>query len=260
MKLTILTDNTAGGRFLAEHGLSYYIKHKESRILFDAGHSDVFLKNAKMLGINIDKEIDTIVLSHGHWDHGDGLQFLENKNLIAHPDVFIKRYKKEGHINIGLALSESEIREKYNLITTRDPYFISDSFIFLGEIPRNNDFEAKTTAYIENNGKDDFIEDDSAIAVVLKDELIIISGCAHSGICNIISHAMEITGIKKIKAVIGGFHLKENNRQTQKTIEFFKEKNINHVFPAHCTELPALFALRQYFKIQQIKTGEIIRL
>ena len=69
MKLTILTDNCGGDTFFAEHGLSYLIEHDGERILFDTGHSDVFIKNAQKLGININNDIETVVLSHGHWDH-----------------------------------------------------------------------------------------------------------------------------------------------------------------------------------------------
>ena len=66
MKITVLTENTAGGKFLAEHGLSYLIEIDDQKILFDTGHSDVFLKNASQLGIDIQTEVETVVLSHGH--------------------------------------------------------------------------------------------------------------------------------------------------------------------------------------------------
>ncbi len=71
MKITALTEYCTGSGFLAEHGLSYLIEHEGEKILFDARHTDVFIKNAKYLAIDIQKEVDTVVLSHGHWDHGD---------------------------------------------------------------------------------------------------------------------------------------------------------------------------------------------
>ena len=94
MKLTVLTDNCAGAGYVAEHGLSYLIEHESKKILFDTGHTDVFLRNAKILNIDIQKEIDTAVLSHGHWDHGDGLRYLKNKKLISHPNSFSKRFRR----------------------------------------------------------------------------------------------------------------------------------------------------------------------
>lgn len=74
LEIKVLTENTAGGKLLSEHGLSYLIEIDGEIILSDAGHTDVFLKNAEKLGIDIHSEVRTVVLSHGHWDHGDGLQ------------------------------------------------------------------------------------------------------------------------------------------------------------------------------------------
>lgn len=255
MKLTILTENVAGGKFLAEHGLSYLIEHDGKTILFDTGHSDVFLKNAEVLNIDIHNNIDTVVLSHGHWDHGDGLRYIKNKTLITHPDSFIKRFRKGGKTDIGLALSHAELKKKFNIITTKDPYFISDTFIFMGEIPRLNNFEAQTTTFTDSKGDDDFIPDDSALALIQDNELIVITGCSHSGICNIIEHAKKVTGITKVKAVIGGFHLKHNNNQTKQTINYIKNSNIKKLYPSHCTDLPALSTFYNVFKIEQLKTG-----
>ena len=124
MKLTVLTENSAGAKFGAEHGLSYLIESAGEKLLFDTGHSDLFLRNAELLNINLETEVDTIVLSHGHWDHGDGLQYLDGKTLITHPASFMKRYRKNGHSNIGLKLSQGQAETKFKLVTTKDPYYI----------------------------------------------------------------------------------------------------------------------------------------
>ncbi|WP_298368078.1 MBL fold metallo-hydrolase [uncultured Lutibacter sp.] len=258
MKITVLTENCAGSVFLAEHGLSYLIEHKGETILFDTGHTDVFIKNASKLGINIQKEVNKVVLSHGHWDHGDGLKYLQNKTLIAHPNAFIKRFRKNETANIGLSLPKSELKQKFNLVLKEEPYYISDSVVFLGQIPRLNDFEAKETPFLDEFGKPDFVIDDSAIAIVQNKELVIITGCSHSGICNIISYAQKVTGINKVRLVIGGFHLKHNNQQTINTINFLKNNNINSIYPSHCTALPALAAFYINFNIEQLKTGMIL--
>lgn len=255
LKITILTENIAGGKFLAEHGLSYLIEINGEQILFDAGHSDIFLKNAKMLGINIHQNIKKVVLSHGHWDHGDGLKFLDNKTLISHPCSFIKRYRKTDHSPVGLTLSKKDLKNKFNLIETEKPYQITEKLFFLGKIPRENIFESRTTPFELENGKDDFIDDDSALVAIVNGKLVIITGCSHSGICNICEHAKKITGIKEISAVIGGFHLKYQNRQTMETIEYFKKNAIKRLLPSHCTNLPALAVFYDNFKTQQVKTG-----
>ncbi len=253
MKLTVLTENTASGKFLAEHGLSYFIEHDEA-ILFDTGHSDVFLQNAEKLGIKLDR-VKNVVLSHGHWDHGDGLRYLKDKNLVCHPYAFIKSFRKLDGQYIGLSLCYSDLNKKFKLINTRKPFQITKNMIFLGEIPRLNSFESKNTPFLDEHKIDDFVPDDSALAIIDHDELIVISGCAHSGICNIIEYAKEVSGIKKVKAVIGGFHLQEFDQQTRETILYLKREKIKHIYPSHCTGLPALSAFYDAFKIKQLKTG-----
>jgi 7,8-dihydropterin-6-yl-methyl-4-(beta-D-ribofuranosyl)aminobenzene 5'-phosphate synthase len=258
-KLTVLTENTAGGFFQAEHGLSYLIEHNGFSILFDTGHTDVFLKNATKLNVNIN-DVNYLVLSHGHWDHGNGLRFIENLPLITHPNSFIKRYRKHDKSNIGLLLNKTEIEKKFNLITSSMPYNITEDIIFLGEIPRINNFEAQTTSFVDSNGNDDFVVDDSAIVLIQNTGISIVTGCSHSGICNITDYARKVTGIDKVNTVIGGFHLKYNNLQTQKTIDFFKNLKIKNIYPSHCTELPALAEFYKYFNIKQVKTGMIINI
>ncbi len=259
MKLTILTENTAGGTFAAEHGLSYLLECDNQQILWDTGHSDVFLRNAKRLNINLD-EVKTVVLSHGHWDHGNGLKYLSNKKLICHPGSFIKRYRKGGTENIGLDLTFEELENRFTIIQSKVPYSISDKIIFLGEISRLNSFESKSTTFVDENKNADFVHDDSALAVTVDKELVVVSGCSHSGICNIVEYAKKVTGIEKVRAVFGGFHLKENNNQTKETVNYFKQNNIEAIHPSHCTELPALAAFHNEFKIKQVKTGMVYNL
>jgi 7,8-dihydropterin-6-yl-methyl-4-(beta-D-ribofuranosyl)aminobenzene 5'-phosphate synthase len=259
MKLTILTDNTAGGNYFAEHGLSYLIEHDNKKTLWDTGHSDVFLRNAEKLNVNLD-EVETVVLSHGHWDHGNGLKYLKGKVLLTHPNSFIKRFRKGSTENIGLDLSIEDLEGKFQIIKTKEPYSITDKIIFLGEIPRLNSFESKVTSFVDENGNDDFVVDDSALAVIVEDELVVVSGCSHSGICNIVEYVKNVTGIIKVKAVFGGFHLKEDNEQTKETVNYFKKNNITEIYPSHCTELPALAAFYREFKITQVKTGMVFSL
>ena len=258
LKITVLTENVAGDKLLAEHGLSYLVEIDGVKILFDTGHSDMFLKNARHLGIDIQNEVKTVVLSHGHWDHGNGLQFIENKKLITHPASFLKRFGKSDHRFVGMSLSKEEIQKKFDLTETIKHYQISTHLWFLGEIPRVSDFESQTTSFKLENGDDDFIPDDSALAAVVNNELIIITGCSHSGICNICEQAKSVTGVGKLKAVIGGFHLKHQNRQTTQTIDYFKRNRVEKIFPSHCTGLPALVAFYNEFGITQVKTGMVI--
>ena len=258
MRLYILTENSAGGKFFAEHGLSYVLEIDEQKILFDTGHSDVFLKNAVKMGIDIKKDINIVILSHGHWDHGDGLRYLQNMKLITHPSSFIRRFRKRDFSPVGLSMSKSEIISKFDLNESSAPLRISTNLCYLGEIPRITNFESQSTSFVDDFRNDDFVPDDSALAAIVNNELIVVTGCSHSGICNIIEHAKKVTGISTVRTVLGGFHLKENDQQTKKTINYIKDNNIREVYPSHCTELPALSAFYENFRGFQLKTGMVL--
>ena len=254
MKITVLTENVAGRNCLAEFGLSYLID-ADKKVLFDTGNSDVFMINADRLKISMD-EVDMVVLSHGHWDHGNGLKFFGNKTLLTHPDSFSKRYNKKDDRYVGLDQSQEELRSKYRIITSKIPFRISPEITFLGEIPRRNDFEAKHTYFSLEDGTEDFVMDDSALMVQTSNGLVIISGCAHAGICNTIEYACEIAGNHKVLGVIGGFHLKNDNDITLKTIQYLKDKGIERIYPSHCTAFPALAAFSREFRFFQVLTGD----
>lgn len=255
MKIYILTENTAGGTFLAEHGLSYLVETDKERILFDTGHSDVFIKNAHSFGFDLQKEVDKVVLSHGHWDHGNGLEFIHNKTLITHPKSFLSRFRKKDHSPIGLKLSKTEIENTFNLKETSAPLQVANKLWFLGEIPRLNNFESKETPFELEDKSPDFVPDDSALVALVNDKLVIITGCSHAGICNICNYAKEVTGIEEIQAIIGGLHLKEVNEQTKKTVAYFKQNKVEKLLPSHCTDLPAQSLLYTEFNVKQVKTG-----
>jgi len=255
MRLFVLSETKSRNGFESEHGLSFYIETENKRILFDTGASNIFRSNASRLNIDLEK-IDHIVLSHGHFDHGDGLQFIENAALICHPECFIKRYSKGGYRNIGLKLTQNEIQERFDLQIFREPYEISNDIYYLGEIPRNTDFESQETSFVTEGGAEDFIIDDTGLAIVTKAGLVIVSGCAHSGICNMIDHAINVTGIPHINLVIGGFHLKSIDHQTKKTIEYLKKKDIQQVMPSHCTMDPALSEFYRHFGKNEVLAGE----
>lgn len=256
MKISILTDNHAGSFTGAEHGLSYMIEYDNKRILFDTGQSDLFLENAGEMGVDM-INVDTIILSHGHYDHGNGLKFLSDIPLLCHPGCFSNRYSRSDNRFIGLNSSINEISERFKLSTSETPVTITPKIFYTGSIPRITDFESKTTPFMLNDLSPDFIPDDSALVMVLPEGLFIVTGCGHSGIVNTLEHARKITGIDKLYGIMGGFHLKEIDDQTTRTIQYIREKKIEHVMPSHCTDLPALSAFYNNFWIKLVKTGNI---
>jgi len=259
MKISVLTENHAGAYTIAEHGLSYLIEFDGQKILFDTGQSDMFLANAEKMNVSMEN-IDMIILSHGHFDHGNGLSHLSGSTLICHPGCFVKRYRNSDHVYIGLKNSRDELSWMFNLNISAEPEKISQRIFFLGEIPRLTDFESQSTSFIFEDSAPDYVMDDSALALLLPAGLFVITGCGHAGIVNTLEHARKITGISKLSGIMGGFHLKEINHQTKETIRYLKENRIKHVLPSHCTELPALSAFYKNFGIKQVKTGDILNL
>lgn len=257
MKIYVLSDNHAQKDFNAEWGLSFYIEFNNETILFDFGSSDLYIKNGRKLGINV-FNADHYVLSHGHWDHGDGLKYMPKRKIVCHPKVFTKRYTEDRYL--GLPYTYEEMEEKFDLILTKEPYKLNEKTIFLGEIPRTNDFESKNTQFIKKDGTLDFVEDDSSIVFITNKGLVIISGCAHAGICNTIEYAKRVTKIDKIYAVLGGFHLKGEDEITQKTIEYLNDLNIKYLRPSHCTQFPALVQFANTFGSKPFGVGEVIEL
>jgi len=237
--------------------LSYLIEFNDIRILFDTGQSDMFKKNAEKMKISL-ANINMIVLSHGHFDHGNGLNYLRGGSLICHPGCFVKRYRKTDHSYIGLKNTKEELAGKFDLETSADPLKITEKIFFLGEIPRLTGFESKKTSFAFEDNTPDYVMDDSALAFILPEGLFIVTGCGHAGVVNTFEHAKRITGISTLYGIIGGFHLKDIDLQTKETIRYLKENKVIHILPSHCTGLPALSAFYKEFGIRQVKTGDIL--
>jgi 7,8-dihydropterin-6-yl-methyl-4-(beta-D-ribofuranosyl)aminobenzene 5'-phosphate synthase len=255
LKIHVLVDNTSGVNTIAEFGLCYLIEFNGRRILFDFGQSNVNLRNAKAMNIDI-KNVEFKVLSHGHFDHGNGLEYLNGGTLVCHPQCFVKRYRKDNNSFIGIQNSKEQISKWFNLVTTEEPYQLFDGAVFLGQIPRLTDFESQVTPFEFEDGTPDFVIDDSALALSTDDGLFVITGCGHSGVINTLEHAKKVMGVDKIFGIMGGFHLKENNLQTKETIKYLLENKVTHVIPSHCTTLAAMTEFCKYFIIKEVKTGD----
>ena len=269
IRISILMEDQAkmgflNKKFLAQHGLSIFIE-SDQNVLFDAGPSDGYLTNASLLDLDLQKT-DLVALSHGHWDHTDGLSFLHlekpKRKLVAHPNVFADRHKTTGEFN-GMALSQERLADAFDLVLTTETVHISENIVFLAQIPRLNDFEAQKTSFfqiVDGQRQEDYIMDDTALVIKSKYGLIIVTGCSHAGICNIVDYSKHVCNMESVYMVLGGFHMLGDDRQLEKTVEYFEANPVDHLYPMHCTDLSALCAFDKHFGVHKLCAGDTIEI
>jgi 7,8-dihydropterin-6-yl-methyl-4-(beta-D-ribofuranosyl)aminobenzene 5'-phosphate synthase len=251
---------------LAEHGfaalLTAAIGGRERKLLFDFGFSALgAASNADALDLDL-SEVEALVLSHGHMDHFGGMKALVEKvgrpglELVLHPEAFRRsRFLQHPDGNrTYLPTLTPEYLEAAGVTATpsKEPRLLLDGhMLFLGEVPRTTAFETGSPALqYEQDGqaRQDTLEDDSALVAHLKDKgLVILSGCAHSGIVNTVAHARQTTGIDRVHVVMGGFHLTGAPMDTviEPTAEALKAVNPTYVIPTHCTGRQAVMHLER---------------
>jgi 7,8-dihydropterin-6-yl-methyl-4-(beta-D-ribofuranosyl)aminobenzene 5'-phosphate synthase len=247
---------------LSEHGFSAVVKTgvngKTKTLLFDFGFSEGGAAyNAEILGADLG-QVEAVALSHGHNDHTGGFDKLtamigkRDVPFVVHPSIFRDpRYLK---IPVGdMKIFFSPLRREQiaaaglRLVESSDPVtLLNDTVLFLGEIPHRTDFEKGfPIAHYQENGAEkwDPIEDDTSIVMNLKNKgLVVLSGCAHAGIVNTVNYAREVTGIDKVHAVMGGFHLSGIlfEKIIGRTVEELKKINPDYIIPCHCTGRKAI--------------------
>ena len=240
IKFTILSENRDNDIYKGESGLSVYLEINGNRFLLDTGYSSLFLENAAKLGIDVDN-LDMVVFTHGHSDHTNGVAHLSpGKKIIIHPEGFKERYSKRKKEYVGFPMSLEELKEKHDVLLSREAIEFIDGVYFLVEIPMNVDFEMNgnfSTTLDAALTQKDYTEDDSGIAIKTDEGLVVMTGCGHRGVCNTIEHAKIVTGEDRIFAVLGGFHLRDLEKQKiilDKTIEYLIDNNVKHLYLGHC--------------------------
>ncbi len=263
MRLKVLVDNNTyidHNYFMGEPALSFYIENENDKILFDTGYTDIFMRNAEKMNIDLSK-VNKIVFSHGHNDHTNGFEFLIKKYDLSNTELFCSkgcfREKYESGDYIGAPFSELEFEKMCNLSLCNEPVEISSNLIFLGQIPEYFDFEKRKAigTLDSHTGPSDFCCEDSAMVYKLHDGIFVITGCSHSGICNIIEHAVEVTGESNVLGVIGGFHIFEKDERLDKTIEYFIKRKIENIYPCHCVSFKAKAEINRFIPIYEVATG-----
>lgn len=256
VKITAIMVDDAGydTEFYGQFGLSLLVEaegEKSLRLLVDTGLTpDPLLHNMQLLKID-PASIDQVFLTHCHYDHSGGLggvagKLREGTKILAHPEVFRGCYvlrQNNRFIGIPERSSKETVEKKGGKwVLESEPHSIMPGVLTTGEIKRMTSYEPLENVHIEVDGEmvqDPELDDMSLIISVEGKGLIIVSGCSHAGIVNIMMQARRITGIDKIIGVIGGFHLRvANEEQLSKTVEELDKADF--VCAGHCTGFEAM--------------------
>jgi len=262
MKITIICENTVGRRIgLGEHGFSAFIETGQGSYLFDTGSGHSVVKNSLELNKGL-RSIKKIFLSHGHFDHTGGLpEVLKLKGKVdvhTHPDVFldrihlVKENKKEIRKFVGLPYKKKYLESLgANFIFNRDFIEVGKGVFLTGEVPRKTSFEKPDPMlFAEIDGKMvlDLFPDDQSLILNTEKGLVLILGCAHSGMINIIHHVIHKTGKKNFYAILGGTHLDFlTPGQLDESVKALKKIKVEKIGVCHCTGMRAAFRLQQEF-------------
>lgn len=249
---------------LAEHGFSALVSvrksDREHRILYDAGLTpNGLVENMRRLSLS-PKDIEAIVLSHGHFDHTVGLDGLvrhlglANLPVMVHPEFWSRRrlaIPGRDPVEIPSTSKSALLGAGFDIVEEKQPSFLLDgSVLVTGEVDRTTEFEKGFPVHQTFRGgqwrPDPLILDDQALVLNVRDRgLVVLTGCGHAGIVNIVRYARKLTGIESVYAIIGGFHLNGPLFEPiiHQTCDALAKLAPEHVVPAHCTGWRAVHAL-----------------
>jgi 7,8-dihydropterin-6-yl-methyl-4-(beta-D-ribofuranosyl)aminobenzene 5'-phosphate synthase len=239
---------------LAEHGLSMLVEGDGWRILFDTGQTTTAVHNARAMRLDLGS-VDTIALSHGHADHTGGLQEILSEvawegrdvEVIGHPDIWASRFairRNQDPYQIGIPFPREELEglgARFRL--EKGPVEIAEGVMLTGEVPRVTPFEHLDADLKVPDGdgwRQDELLDDQSLIVRTGEGLVVILGCAHSGMINTLRHAQQLMGEERILAVVGGTHLgPASPEQFEETVMALQELGVQKLGVSHCTGLAA---------------------
>ncbi len=248
---------------IAEHGLSKYVIIQKGKtkysLLYDLGlNPETLSHNAEVLKLDL-SSIDVILMSHGHVDHTGGLKSLNKKfkrriPILLHPDAFLKRkviFPDGSSANLPPPSRTNLNDAGLEVVESKDPSILIENLaLYTGEVSRKTDFEKGFPIHYKSTRggwePDPLIHDDQALIMNVKNKgLVILTGCGHAGIINIVNHAKELTGVDKVHALVGGLHLSGGIFEPviPKTVETLKLISPKVVIPSHCTGWKAIHAI-----------------
>lgn len=257
-RVTVLCENSVKRPrgLVGEHGFAALVERDGEKVLFDTGQGLALFQNAKTLGIEL-ASIKKVVLSHGHNDHTGGLAGLlelgGEPDVYAHPDLFMSRYwaaegGSEENISIPFSRTHYEaLGARFHL--SEKGQVVAEGIVTTGQVKRETLFEKGDASLFrspeDGGGKDDQ-PDDLSLVIDGEEGLIVLLGCAHAGLVNILHHVERMIPDRKIKTVMGGTHLGfSGEEQMAGTIEAMTNMGIEQVGASHCTGLAGASRLRE---------------
>lgn len=263
LKITTLIENTAdeSGKLAAEHGFSVWIETEEKKILFDTGQSGAFAENAKLLGVDL-RTVDEVVLSHGHYDHTGGVPAflkLQKKEVPIYigKEFFNPKYKllEDGSYKyngnpFGQELLSGESSPARIRTVEKDVTWISDKLVLFKNFGRVTAYEKVNPKFFiktETGYTQDLFTDEIALGILTKDGLVLVVGCSHVGIVNILEHVKRTVN-RKVTAILGGTHLVEaDGERLRETAKALKVHGVKTVGVSHCTGEAGMELLKKEF-------------
>jgi 7,8-dihydropterin-6-yl-methyl-4-(beta-D-ribofuranosyl)aminobenzene 5'-phosphate synthase len=269
LKITTLIENLPdeAGKLKFEHGFSVFIETADKRILFDTGQTGAFTKNAEDLGIDL-QSVDMVILSHGHYDHTGGVPELlsvrkEQTLFYAGKEFFLPKYKRmedDSWKYNGNPFGKELLPQLHYI--NQDVIKISDGLFLFKNFVRQNDFETVNPKFFvktEEGYEQDLFPDEIALGIETKQGLVLIVGCSHVGIVNIVRTVKERTGLA-VYSVLGGTHLVEaDEERLDKTMEALRECGLTQIAVSHCTGEPGMERVAREFGSNFVKnnTGHV---
>ncbi len=265
IRFTVLCENSVAGTtgLIGEHGWAVLIEKDDLKILFDTGQGLGIINNALALKKDL-SNLDAIVLSHGHYDHTSGLPDvlrLHKKgslvSVYAHPDIFLDRYwmrEGENSREIGIRFKRAYLESlgaQFKFVKQFKEIF--PNIYVTGEVPRVTSFEPPdpNMKILDENGTpvQDNLLDDLSLVVKTKNGLVVVLGCAHAGMINILTHIRNNLPDLPLDTVFGGTHLGfAGMEQLDKTIQALEDFDVKHLGAAHCTGIVGAAKIKAILK------------
>ncbi|MBE0530446.1 MAG: MBL fold metallo-hydrolase [Rhodospirillales bacterium] len=258
LQITTLVENSQGEHkgLVHEHGLSFHIDAGGDRLLFDTGQTDALIRNAAQLRIDL-TGVRSVVLSHGHYDHSGGLRFLAARtsgfSVVTGPGFFNDKYGELGaaHEFLGNDFDARWLAENGIAHVTLDEPVreVAAGIYALTDFPRLHPDETINPRFkvrIDGTFVEDTFADEVMLAVDTPQGLVVVLGCSHPGVKNMLDAAVQRLG-KPIYAVVGGTHLVEASPESLSlTIEYLRQKAIRVIGASHCTGPKAMDRLKAF--------------